>query len=147
MAGKLEIRHHRFAKCVAKRRENKFRETRGRQEQLEIRQKVNDTWLKNAINSTNSRNGRSMVRLSKRNFLQQYGAIKHTDIVIEEMQNKKGQTYYSANQMIATSTIRSIIEQLSNEGITMSYCTIISMWPFFVTYAIQKDIACCANFV
>ena len=137
MAGKLEIRHHRFAKCVAKWRENKFRETRGRQEQLEIRQKVNDTWLKNAI----------MVRLSKRNFLQQYGAIKHTDIVIKEMQNKKGQTYYSANQMIATSTIRSIIEQLSNEGITMSYCTIISMWPFFVTYAIQKDIACCANFV
>ena len=143
LAGKLGIRHHRFVKYVAKWRENKFTETRGRQEQLEVKQKVYDMWLKNAINSTDGRNGRNMVRLSKRKFLQQYGAIKHSDIVIEEIKNKRGQTYYSANRMIATCTIRSIIEQLSNEGISVSYSTVISLRPFFVTHATEKEIALC----
>ena len=53
-------------------------------------------------------------------FLQQYGAITHSDIDVEDVKNKRGQTYYSANRMIATFTIRSIIEQLSSEGITIS---------------------------
>ena len=100
-------------------------------------------WLKNAINSADGRNGRNMVRLSKRKFLQQYGASKHSDIVIEEIKNKRGQTYYSANRMIATCTIRSIIEQLSNEGISVSYGAVISLRPFFVTHATEKEIALC----
>ena len=72
LAGKLSIGHHRFAKYVAKWRENKFSETRGRQQQLEVKQKVYDTWCQNAINSTDARNGRNMISLSKRKFLQQY---------------------------------------------------------------------------
>ena len=102
LAEKLSIRHHRFAKYVAKWRENKFSETRGRQQRLEVKQKVYDTWCQNAINSTDARNGRNMVSLSKRKFLQQYGAITHSDIVVEEVKNKRGQTYYSTNRMIAT---------------------------------------------
>ena len=69
LSGKLDIRHQRFTKYVIKWRENKFKETRGRQEQIEIKQKVYDTWLKNAINSTDGRNGRNMVKLSKGKFL------------------------------------------------------------------------------
>ena len=102
LAEKLSIRHHRFAKYVAKWRENKFSETRGRQQRLEVKQKVYDTWCQNAINSTDARNGRNIVSLSKRKFLQQHGAITHSDIVVEEVKNKRGQTYYSANRMIAT---------------------------------------------
>ena len=143
LVGKLSIRHHRFANYVAKWRENKFSETRGRQQQLEVKQKVYDTWCQNAINSTDARNGRNMVSLSKRKFLQQYGAITHSDIIVEEVKNKRGQNYYSANRMIATCTIRSIIEQLPSEGITISYGTAISMRPFFVTHATEKEIVLC----
>ena len=89
LSGKLDIRHQRFTKYVIKWRENKFKETRGRQEQIEIKQKVYDTWLKNAINSTDGRNGRNMVKLSKRKFLEQYGKINHSNIVIEELKNKR----------------------------------------------------------
>ena len=45
--------------------------------------------------------------------------------------------------MIATCTIRSIIEQLPSEGITISYGTAISVWLFFVTHATEKEIALC----
>ena len=34
-------------------RDNSFQETKGRQEQLEIKQKIYDTWIKNTINYTN----------------------------------------------------------------------------------------------
>ena len=55
---------------------------------FEIKQKVYDIWLKNAINSTDGRNGRNMVQLSKRKYLEQYGSIKNKNIVIEEVKNK-----------------------------------------------------------
>ena len=55
---------------------------------FEIKQKVYDIWLKNAINSTDWRNGRNMVQLSKRKYLEQYGSIKNKNIVIEEVKNK-----------------------------------------------------------
>ena len=52
-------------------------------EQFEIKQKVYDIWLKNSINSTDGRNGRNIVKLSKRKYLEQYGSIKNRNIVIE----------------------------------------------------------------
>ena len=45
--------------------------------------------------------------------------------------------------MIATCIIRSIIEQLPSEGITISYGTAISMRPFFVMHATEKEIVLC----
>ena len=87
-----------------------FEETRGRQEQFEIKQKVYVIRLKNAINSTDERNGRNMVKLSKRKYLEQYGSIKNKNIVIEEVKNKPGQIYYSANRMVATCAVRCILQ-------------------------------------
>ena len=52
-------------------------------EQFEIKQKVYDIWLKNSINSTDGRNGKNIVKLSKRKYLEQYGSIKNRNIVIE----------------------------------------------------------------
>lgn len=143
LSTKLEIRPSKFKKYVAKWRENKFQETRGRQEQLEIKQKVYDIWLKNAINSTDGRNGRNMVRMSKRKYIAQYGSLKNENVVIEEIRNKRGQLYYSANRMVATCTVRSILQQASQQGISVSYGTAISVRPFFVTFATEKEIALC----
>ena len=52
-------------------------------EQFKIEEKVYDIWLKNSINSTDGRNGRNIVKLSKRKYLEQYGSIKNRNIVIE----------------------------------------------------------------
>ena len=45
-------------------------EIRGRQELSQnIKQNIYNTWIKNSINSTDGRNGRNLVKLSKRNIL------------------------------------------------------------------------------
>ena len=49
-------------------RGNSFQEFRGMQEQLEIKQKVYDTWIKNAINSTDGRNEHNIVKITKRKY-------------------------------------------------------------------------------
>ena len=50
---KLNIRPSKFTIHVKKWRDNSFQETKGKQEQLEIKQKIYDTWIKNTINYTN----------------------------------------------------------------------------------------------
>ena len=99
--------------------------------------------IKNSINSTDGRNGRNLVKLSKRKYIEQYGTVKNNEAVIEEVKNKRGQTYYSANRMVVTCTIRSIQDQLSQQGIVVSYGKIISLRPFFITFATEKEIALC----
>ena len=69
--------------------------------------------------------------------------IKNNEVVIEEVKNKCGQTYYSVNHMVVTCTIRSIQDQLSQQGIVVSYGKIISLRPFFITFATEKEIAFC----
>ena len=54
-----------------------------------------------------------MVQLSKRKYLEQYGSIKNKNIVIAEVKNKWGHIFYSANWMVATCTVRSILQQAS----------------------------------
>ena len=80
-----------------------------------------------------------MVKLSKRKYLEQYGSIKNKNIVIEEVKNKPGQIYYSANRMVRTCTVRCILQQ----GITVSHSTVLSLCPFFITFATEKAIALC----
>ena len=45
--------------------------------------------------------------------------------------------------MFVTCTIRSIQDQLSQQGIVVSYRKIISLRPFFITFATEKEIAHC----
>ena len=119
-------------------------EIRGRQELSQnIKRNIYNTWVKNSINSSDGRNGRNLVKLSKRKYIEQYGTIKNNELVIEEVKNKRGQTYYSANRMVVTCTIRSIQDQLSQQGIVVSYGKIISLRPFYITFATEKEIALC----
>ena len=76
-----------------------FQELRGRQEKLEIKQKIYHRWIKNAINTTDGRNGLGIVKISKRKYFEQYGTITDSNINIEEFKNKHGQTYLSANRI------------------------------------------------
>ena len=98
-----------------------WRKIRGRKELSQnVKQNIYDTRIKNSINSTDGRNGRNLVKLSKRKYIEQYGTIKNNEVGIE-VKNKRGQTYYSANRMFITCTIRSIQDQLSQQGIVVSY--------------------------
>ena len=45
--------------------------------------------------------------------------------------------------MVVTCTIRSIQDQLSQQDIVVSYGKIISLHPFFITFATEKEIALC----
>ena len=111
---KLQIRRSKFNEYHSNWRRSLFSENRGRQELSQnVKQNIYDTWIKNSINSTDSRNGRNLVKLSKRTYIVQYGTIKNNEAVTEEVKNKRGQTYYSADCMVVTCTIRSIQDQLS----------------------------------
>ena len=44
--------------------------------------------------------------------MEQYGTNKYNEVATEEVKNKRGQTYYSANRMVVTCTIRSIHDHL-----------------------------------
>ena len=124
----MQIRYSKFNEYNSKWRRSLFSEICGRQE-LNVKQNIYDTWIKNSINSTDGRNGRNLVKLSKRECIEQHGTIKNNEVVIEKVKNKCGQTYYSANCMVVTCTIRSIQDQLSQHGIVVSYGKIISLCP------------------
>ena len=67
---KLQIRHSKFNEYHSKWRKSLFSEIHGRQELSQnIKQNIYNTWIKNSINSTDGRNGRNLVKLSKRNIL------------------------------------------------------------------------------
>ena len=126
MVNKLNIRPSKFTIYVKKRRDNSFQELRGRQEKLEIKQKIYHRWIKNAINTTDGRNGLGIVKISKRKYFEQYGTITDSNINIEEFKNKHGQTYLSANRMVITQTVRSILQRLTKQGVTPSYGAMLS---------------------
>ena len=126
MVNKLNIRPSKFTIYVKKRRDNSFQKLRGRQEQLEIKQKIYHRRIKNAINTTDGRNGLGIVKISKRKYFEQYGTITDSNINIDEFKNKHGQTYLSANRMVITRTVRSILQWLTEQGVTPSYGAMLS---------------------
>ena len=126
MANKLNIRPSKFTIYVKKRRDNSFQKLRGRQEQLEIKQKIYHRRIKNAINTTDGRNGLGIVKISKRKYFEQYGTITDSNINIDEFKNKHGQTYLSANRMVITRTVRSILQRLTEQGVPPSYGAMLS---------------------
>ena len=144
LASRLAIRHFRFVSALEKWRRQEYQDPRRRSSLSdETRQQIYDMWLKNSIPSTDARNGRNIVRLSKKNYLQSYGQLENKDVVIEEKVAKRGRKYLHANKMIITCTTRSIQKQLTDIGVDVSLGKIISLRPFFVMVASEKEISLC----
>ena len=92
MAKKLDIRPSKFSIYVQRWRENNFEESRGQNYlPIETEQAVYNTWLKNSIVSTNGRNGRSEISISKRQYLQMCGEIRSDLVEPTEKKKQKGQ--------------------------------------------------------
>ena len=112
----------------------------------EVRQKIFDEWLSNSITSTDARNGRCEVRISKTAFKQKYENIivdESSGIIIEEKRNKRGTLQYSSNRRICTSTVRTIQQKLSEKNIDVSIGSVLNLRPFFITYASEKEMSLC----
>ena len=77
LAKNFELRSSKFSQYILKWRENEFKEARGRNKiPIEIQNKIYNTWIENSIVSTDGRNGRNVVNIFKRQFLQKYGEIQ-----------------------------------------------------------------------
>ena len=107
MAKKLDIRPSKFSIYVQRWRENNFEESRGQNNLLiETELAVYNTWLENSIVSTDGRNGRNEINISKRQYLQMCGEIRSDLIELTEKKQKgqddglwpkKGSDMYSKN--------------------------------------------------
>ena len=89
LAKKLDIRPSKFSIYIQRWRENNFEESRG-QNKLPIKAQlaVYNTWLENSIVSTDGRNGRNEINISKRQYLQRYGEIRSDLIELTEKKTK-----------------------------------------------------------
>ena len=83
-------------------------ERRGRHKFKE-RQLVYDMLIDHRIPSTNGRNGRNIITISKRRFLP--FSDLNQKVLIEEKVNKHGQKLYQGPRMIETSTVCNIQEK------------------------------------
>ena len=86
--------------------------------------------MKDSIPSTDGRNRRNQITIK---YLP-HAKLNNKEVVVEEKINKRGK-----NVM----TVRAIQEKLRLNNIDMSIDTIISSKPFFVNYAIKKEMALC----
>ena len=81
-----------------------------------------------------------MAKIGKMKYI--LGSINNDNVVIEEVKNKWGKLY-SANRMMATCRVKSILHQLASQNIKVSYGKVLSLHPFFITYAKEKEIVFC----
>ena len=115
----------------------------GRTLSLEVRQTVSDTWIDHTVASTDNRNNRATVQISKMEYLQRHHGIEYKIVQVEEKMNKRGQVNMSANRMIVTDTVRSMQKSMLEKGIDVSIGSILNLQPFFVTYASEKEMSLC----
>ena len=60
-----------------------------------------------------------------------------------EKKNKRGKVIIAGPRRIATCTLKAIKEKLSENNIDVSFGTILSLRPFFITFATEKEMALC----
>ena len=111
LAKGLDIRTYRLQASLNKCKSSNFAERRGRHI-FKKRQLVYDMWIDHSIPSTDGRNGRNIITISKRHFLPFTNL--NQKVLIEEKVNMHGQKMIAmiVPRMIAISTIRGIQEKL-----------------------------------
>ena len=138
LASKLKIRQSRFIDSVNNWKLNEYKERRGRDGvPFEVQKIIFDTWIENCT-TTDGRNGRNMVQISKRKHIEKYGSLSHESIKIDEHKNKRGQLYLASNRMVVTCPVRSIQRKVAEKGYKGSLGNVLSLRPFFVTYPTEK---------
>ena len=99
LAKSLDIRLYHLKGSLNKYKSSNLAERRGRHKFKE-RQLVYDMLIDHRIPSTNGRNGRNIITISKRRFLP--FSDLNQKVLIEEKVNKHGQKLYQGPRMIET---------------------------------------------
>lgn len=100
-------------------------------------------FYQNCTTFTDGRNGRNMVQISKRKYIEKYGSLSHELIKIDKHKNKHGQLYLASNRMVVTYPVRLIQGKVVEKGYTVSLGKVLSLRPFFVTYPTEKELPLC----
>ena len=110
LASKLNIRTSRFLIYVANWRDRNFKETRGTANSIddELKQEIFDTWVENSINSTDGRNGRNLVSISKSKYNELFNNIENKTVSVNAVMKRRERALYQANRMVLTCTVRDI---------------------------------------
>ena len=98
----LDIRSYCLQRSLNKYKSSNFAKRRGRHKFKE-RQLVYYMWTDQSISSTDGRNGRNTITISKCRFLPFTNL--NQKVLIEEKVNKRGQTVFQSPRTIATSTV------------------------------------------
>ena len=110
LASKLNIRTSRFLIYVANWRDRNFKETRGTANSIddELKQEIFDTWVENSINSTDGRNGRNLVSISKSKYNELFNNVEYKTVSVNVVMKIRERALYQANRMVLTCTVRDI---------------------------------------
>ena len=92
---------------------------------------------------TDGRNAKNTVKITKLQYLRLYSGFTDENIKIEKRANRTGSIQYIANRMILTATIRELQDKLCKNDINVSIGRILSLKPFFIKYATEKEMALC----
>ena len=72
-----------------------------------------------------------------------YSSLNNENIKIEERANTRGSIQYIVNRMILAATIRELQDKLIKNDINVYIGKMVSIKPFFIMYATEKEMALC----
>ena len=99
------------------------------------RQVVYDIWIEHSVTSTDNRKDRSIVQISKLEYLKRYDGIEHKTVHLEEKRNKRGRVNMCANRMIVTKTVVCLF---ALKGVIVNDGSMLNLKPFLWTYASEN---------
>ena len=79
----------------------------------------------------------------KLDFIKKFYGIENSNIIIEEQTSKRGCVSFVANRMVFTSTVRTLKNELLENGLSVSVGSILNCKPFFITYVSEKEMMLC----
>ena len=113
---------------------NRFLETRGLKKLSdEVKQKIYNEDLKNAIITADRRNGRDAVRMRKLFYMQRYS--NNEDDKSEESISKPGIHFIQTTRRVLTCTNKALQQKLNGKlELDVSIGSVVALKPFYMTY-------------
>ena len=94
-------------------------------------------WIDHSTLSTDGHNGRN-IAISNCHFL--LFTDLNQKVLIEEKVNKHGQKVFQGPRTIITSPVCDTQENLFQGGVKVPIGTLMSLKPFFINYATERDV-------
>ena len=144
LSKEVDVNTSNLRRSISKWFNGDMEETRGKWGlPTQVRQKIYDMWVENAIPSTDNRNNRGQVKIPKLEFLRRYKDIKHKNVELNEEVSKRRCKNIVGKRMIMTETVSALQKKLAEEELVVSIGSILNMKPFYIAYATEKEMSLC----